>query len=115
MNEYTAAEKGVKGALRKFLRRVGDKEPMLSPWVDIIPTDHYMSIFNGGLKLIFAVSLSTHNLGKKDSLIKKNRRRQDERLRNADRSSRLCRICPRPWSGPASYKKSIVPTRDLQS
>lgn len=70
VNEYTAAEKGVKGALRKFFRRVGDKEPMLSPWVDLIPTDHYMSIFNGGLKLIFAVSLSTHNVGKNDCLFK---------------------------------------------
>lgn len=58
MNEYAAAEKGAKGALRKCFRRVGDNEPMLSSLVDFVPTDYYASIFNGGLKLIFAVSLS---------------------------------------------------------
>lgn len=60
MNEYAAAEKGAKGALRKCFRRVGDNEPMLSSLVDFIPTDHYASIFNGGLKLVFAVSLSKY-------------------------------------------------------
>lgn len=57
LNEYAAVEKGAKGALRKFFRRVGDNEPMLSPWVNFIPTDSYMSIFNAGLTLIFKVSL----------------------------------------------------------
>lgn len=57
LEEYYAAGQGAKGAVRRLFRSLGDKEPVLSPWLGFIPQDSYLSTLHAGLTLVFAVGM----------------------------------------------------------
>jgi len=53
---YAEASQGMKGVIRRGFRKVGDLEPAINPWVDLIPSsNNYLSLLCGGLRLVLAV------------------------------------------------------------
>lgn len=49
------AQKSAKRWLRQGFRTLGDYSSGLNPWVGLVPNDKYMSVVNGGLKVILGV------------------------------------------------------------
>jgi hypothetical protein len=44
------------GLVRKFIRSIGDYATSIRPWTTMLPTDSYMSVASGALKVMLAVS-----------------------------------------------------------
>ncbi|KAI9823115.1 MAG: hypothetical protein M1826_000266 [Phylliscum demangeonii] len=86
--EYVAAGKGVTGLLRKVFRALGDNEPQLSPLLDLIPNDKYLSLLYGGLKLIFAAA---KKMAEKRSLILESLEEMPDTVETAYRARQLFR------------------------
>jgi hypothetical protein len=52
---HAEARKGAKGAVRGYMRRLGDYSAAVTPWIGLLPSDQYFSVLCGGLKLMFGV------------------------------------------------------------
>ncbi|KAI9041895.1 uncharacterized protein KD926_006441 [Aspergillus affinis] len=52
---YEGKAEGVLGIGRKALRGAGNYSNEITPWIDLVPSDHGLSFLSAGLKIIFGV------------------------------------------------------------
>ncbi|KAI0015362.1 hypothetical protein F4780DRAFT_764334, partial [Xylariomycetidae sp. FL0641] len=58
---YEKRASGYSGFYRKVSRALGGRQKALLPWVDLIPSDNYLSVLSGGLKLLLSAAAYRSN------------------------------------------------------